>query len=73
MLIFQVEDALEALSTIGDVSVSRADVAGSQYGFEYAVEFQPWSAFDLEHFLNYGDMPAVVVSVRCSLTLLREG
>lgn len=73
MLVCQVKNALEALSTIGDVSVSRADVAGSQYGFEYAVEFQPWSTFDLEHFLNYGDMPAVVVSIQCSLNLLREG
>lgn len=48
---------------MGGVSVNRTDTAGSFYGFEYAVAFQPWEAFELEHFLNYGDMPAIVVSI----------
>lgn len=55
------DDALEALTTVGSVAVTRTDVAGSMYGFEYAVEFQPWEASNLEHFLNYGDMPTIAV------------
>ncbi|CAM9800578.1 unnamed protein product [Ectocarpus sp. 6 AP-2014] len=58
----ELETALEELTTVGGVSVSRQDVAGaSLYGFEYAVEFEPWGAHDLEHYLNYGDMPAMVI------------
>lgn len=57
----QVEEALEQLSTVGGVSVFREDVAGSLYGFEYTVTFEPWGGHDLEHFLNYGDMPAILV------------
>lgn len=66
------EDALEELSTVGGVSVIREDVSGSLYGFEYSMQFQPWDAYDLEHYLNYGDMPSVVVrqSVRQQLKLL---
>lgn len=60
-IVDQVEEALEQLSTVGGVSVFREDVAGSLYGFEYAVIFQPWGGHDLEHFLNYGDMPAILV------------
>lgn len=59
----QVEEALEGLSTVGGLAVSRKDVAGSYYGFEYTVEFQPWAAHNLEHYLNYGDMPAMVVRI----------
>lgn len=61
-LSWQVEDALEALSTVGSVTVTRTDASGSIYGFEYSVMFQPWEEYDLEHVLNYGDMPAIVVS-----------
>ncbi|CAN0589848.1 unnamed protein product, partial [Ectocarpus sp. 12 AP-2014] len=36
----ELEAALEELTTVGGVSVSRQDVAGaSLYGFEYAIEF----------------------------------
>lgn len=59
---FQVEEALEALSTVGCVDVMRTDASGSMYGFEYSIEFKPWEAHDLEHFMNYGDMPIIVVS-----------
>ncbi|CAM9773581.1 unnamed protein product, partial [Ectocarpus sp. 13 AM-2016] len=58
----ELEAALEELTTVGGVSVSRQDVAGaSLYGFEFAIEFEPWGAHDLEHYLNYGDMPAMVI------------
>lgn len=60
-IVDQVEEALEQLSTVGGVSVFREDVAGSLYGFEYAVTFEPWGGNDIEHFLNYGDMPAILV------------
>lgn len=60
-IVDQVEEALEQLSTVGSVSVFREDVAGSLYGFEYAVTFEPWRGHDLEHFLNYGDMPTILV------------
>ncbi len=55
-----VEDALEDLSTVGGVSVSRQ--AGGESDYEYTVEFEPWAAHDLEHYLNYGDMPSIVFS-----------
>lgn len=56
------QHALEDLSTIGSVSVSRSDVAESTWhGFEYALEFRPWESSDMEHYLNYGDMPTIAV------------
>lgn len=55
-----VEDALEALSTVGGVNVARQAAAGA-FGFEYVIEFEPWEGYDLEHYLNYGDMPAIVI------------
>ena len=58
-------EALEDLSTIGSVAVTRKDVAEPLYGFEYVVEFQPSEAHDLQHYLNYGDMPAIVVRKAC--------
>lgn len=54
-----VEDALEGLSTVGGVSVSR-QAGGANSDYEYTVEFEPWAAHDLEHYLNYGDMPSIV-------------
>ena len=62
----EVEDALEALSTVGGVGVIRQDVATGS-GFEYEIEFQPSEGYDLEHYLNYGDMPAIVVERSSSL------
>lgn len=62
----EIEDALEALSTVGGVSVIRQDVATGS-GFEYEIEFQPSEGYDLEHYLNYGDMPAIVVERSSSL------
>lgn len=54
-----VEDALEELSTVGGVSVVRDAAAG--VGFEYTIKFEPWGAYDLEHYLNFGDMPAIII------------
>lgn len=66
----EMEDALEELSTVGGVTVAREDVAGALlYGFEYVVEFEPWGTSDLEHYLNYGDMPAIVIQSSANMTL----
>lgn len=66
----ELEDALEELSTVGSVNVSRKDVAGSSlYGFEYSIAFEPWAEHDLEHYLNYGDMPAIVIESSPNMTL----
>lgn len=66
----ELENALEELSTVGNVNVSRKDVAGgSLYGFEYSIAFEPWAGHDLEHYLNYGDMPAIVIESSPNMTL----
>lgn len=65
----ELEEALEELSTVGSVNVSRKDAAGgSLYGFEYSVAFEPWAEHDLEHYLNYGDMPAIVIDSSPNMT-----
>lgn len=48
---------------MGSVAVTRANTAGPTYGFEYSIQFEPWEACNFEHFMNYGDMPTLVVSV----------
>lgn len=61
-----VENALEELSTVGGVSVVRQAVAAG-VGFEYAIEFEPWGGNDLEHYLNYGDMPDIVIEASSTM------
>lgn len=62
-----VEDALEELSTVGGVSVLRQDAAAGDTGYEYVIEFEPWGGYDLEHYLNYGDMPTIVIERSSSM------
>lgn len=63
----EVEDALEALSTVGGVSVVQQGVGTGVFGLEYVIKFQPSEGYDLEHYLNYGDMPAIVIESSSTL------
>ncbi|CAM9504695.1 unnamed protein product, partial [Discosporangium mesarthrocarpum] len=66
----EVEESLEALSTVGSVNVTRVDAVGAgTYGFEHTIEFTPWEGHDSEHLLNYGDMPAISVKTAPILSL----
>lgn len=57
------KQALEQLTTVGSVRVTRRDATGPYCGYEYTVNFEPWLGEDLEHALNYGDLPDIVVRV----------
>ncbi|CAM9130727.1 unnamed protein product, partial [Phaeothamnion confervicola] len=55
--------ALEALPTVGAVTVTRYASGGGEIGFEYSVRFVPEAGSTAEHFTNYGNLPALVVEV----------
>lgn len=57
------KQALEQLATVGSVGVTRRYAIRPYCGYEYSVNFEPWVGDDLEHALNYGDLPGIVVSM----------